>query len=544
MEAPTSVEPVNILLVDDQPAKLLTYEAILGGLGEHLITVTSASNALACLLHHDIAVMLVDVCMPDFDGYELATLIRQHPRCQNTSIIFVSATLMTDLDRLRGYECGAVDYLPVPLVPDILRAKVSVFVELYRKTRALDRLNRDLEQRVAERTSQLEATMASLHEAAQRKDEFLAMLAHELRNPLAPIRTAVEFLRRDDLQDTHRAKARDVIERQVGHLVCLVDELLDVSRITRGLITLRCEPVLIESIVTQAVETARPVIDARRHEVRIEMSPAPLAVDGDKTRLVQVFANVLQNAAKFMDADGQITVMVAGEGPDAVVRVRDAGIGIHPEWLPRVFELFTQVPGATNVPPDGLGIGLALVKRLVEMHGGTATAHSEGPGRGTEITIRLPAIIAGVLPEPPSAAAGQPPPPADVADETHRVLVVDDNRDAAESMALHLRHAGHDVRTAHDGPAALAIAEAFRPAIVLLDLGMPGMSGFDIARHLRQQPWGDEVTIAALTGWGQKEDRQRTARAGFDAHLVKPVSEKELGRVLTHRSRLGVQPDI
>src|SRR5689334_15297165 len=265
MSAVTREDPVNILLVDDQPAKLLTYESILGELGENLIKVSSATEALECLLRQEVAVVLVDVVMPELDGYELAAMIRQHPRFQQTSIIFVSAILMTDLDRLRGYESGGVDYVPVPVVPEILRAKVSVFADLYRKTRALGRLNAELEERVAERTAALEATTAALKEADRRKDEFLAMLAHELRNPLAPISTAVQLLRLKELSDSQRERARDVLERQVQHLVFLVDDLLDVSRITRGLITLHRERVLIGAVIARAVETVRPMIDERRH---------------------------------------------------------------------------------------------------------------------------------------------------------------------------------------------------------------------------------------------------------------------------------------
>ncbi|HEY9465888.1 MAG TPA: histidine kinase dimerization/phospho-acceptor domain-containing protein, partial [Vicinamibacterales bacterium] len=263
MSAVTREDPVNILLVDDQPAKLLTYESILGELGENLIKVSSATEALECLLRQEVAVVLVDVVMPELDGYELAAMIRQHPRFQQTSIIFVSALMLTDLDRLRGYECGAVDYVPVPVVPEILRAKVSVFADLYRKTRALERLNAELERRVADRTAALEATTAALQEADRRKDEFLAILAHELRNPLAPIRTAVQLLRKRDLAETQNMRAREVIERQVQHLVCLIDDLLDVSRITRGMITLQRERVLVDAVVARAVETARPLIDAR-----------------------------------------------------------------------------------------------------------------------------------------------------------------------------------------------------------------------------------------------------------------------------------------
>src|SRR5688500_15246763 len=294
----TREDPVNILLVDDQPAKLLTYESILGELGENLIKVSSATEALECLLRHDVAVVLVDVVMPELDGYELAAMIRQHPRFQQTSIIFVSALMLTDLDRLRGYECGAVDYVPVPVVPAILRAKVSVFAELFRKTRALERLNAELEERVTERTSALEATTQALQEANHRKDEFLAMLAHELRNPLAPIRTAVQLLRLKELTEPHRRRARDVIERQVEHLVNLIDDLLDVSRITRGMITLQLEPILIGAIVARAVETARPAIDAHRHALELDLPDELISIEGDETRLVQVIANTDQKSTR------------------------------------------------------------------------------------------------------------------------------------------------------------------------------------------------------------------------------------------------------
>jgi signal transduction histidine kinase len=377
---PTSrIDRVNILLVDDQPSKLLTYETILGELGENLIKVSSASEALQCLLDQEIAVVLVDVCMPDLDGYELAAMIRQHPRFQKTSIIFVSAVLMTDLDRLRGYECGAVDYVPVPVVPAILRAKVSIFAELFRKTRALERLNAELEERVTERTAALEATTAQLKEANHRKDEFLAMLAHELRNPLAPIRTAVQLLRLKELTEPHRQRARDVIERQVEHLVNLIDDLLDVSRITRGMITLQLEPVLVGAIVARAVETARPAIDAHRHALELDLPEELISVEGDKTRLVQVIANILHNAAKFMDPGGRIRLGVRREGQHALISIADSGIGIAPDLLPKIFELFTQVHAKSERAQGGLGIGLALVRWLTEMHGGTVMARVAAP---------------------------------------------------------------------------------------------------------------------------------------------------------------------
>ena len=527
---PTSrIDRVNILMVDDQPAKLLTYETILGELGENLIKVSSAAEALQCLLDNEIAVVLVDVCMPDLDGYELAAMIRQHPRFQKTSIIFVSAVLMTDLDRLRGYECGAVDYVPVPVVPAILRAKVSIFAELFRKTRALERLNSELEERVTERTSALEATTQALQEANHRKDEFLAMLAHELRNPLAPIRTAVQLLRLKELAEPHRTRARDVIERQVEHLVNLIDDLLDVSRITRGMITLQLEPVLIGAIVARAVETARPALDAHRHLLEIELPDELISVEGDKTRLVQVIANILHNAAKFMDDGGRIRLSVRRDGQYVAIKIADTGIGIAPELVPRIFELFTQVHSKSERAQGGLGIGLALVRRLTEMHGGSVSVRSEGPGRGAEFTVKLP-VMASAL----AVLSSQRKDPGVIPQiEPQRILVADDNHDAAEALSLQLQLAGHDVRTAHDGVEALAVAQVFEPDIVLLDLGMPKMDGYEAARELRLRPIGGKrMALIALTGWGQQQDRDRTADAGFDAHLVKPVAEAQLFKAL------------
>ena len=533
MTTTTRIDRVNILLVDDQPSKLLTYETILGELGENLIKASSATEALECLLRQDIGVVLVDVCMPDLDGYELVAMIRQHPRFQKTAIIFVSAVLLTDLDRLRGYECGAVDYVPVPVVPEILRAKVSVFAELHRKSSALERLNSELEARVAERTAALEASTAALQQADQRKDEFLAMLAHELRNPLAPIRTAVQLLRLRELGPAQQTFARDVIERQVEHLVTLIDDLLDVSRITRGMIALRREAVLVDAIIARAVETARPIVDARRHELTVELPDELITVDGDKTRLVQVVGNILQNAAKFTEPGGRIRVAVLLEGNDAVIRIADSGIGIPAELIPAIFDLFTQVHDKSGGSQGGLGIGLALSRRLTEMHGGSITASSEGRGRGTTLTVRLPAMPRQARGAAPAAAMHRPLPVVPPC----RILVADDNNDAAESLSLRLQMAGHDVRTASNGVEAVAVASDFQPDVVLLDLGMPGMDGFETARQIRRCDWGGRATLVAVTGWGQQRDRQRTADAGFDVHLVKPVNEVELFQVLEDASR-------
>jgi signal transduction histidine kinase/ActR/RegA family two-component response regulator len=534
---------VNILVVDDQPAKLLTYEAMLGELGETLITASSARQALEHLLRTDVAVMLVDVCMPELDGFELAAMLRAHPRFQKVPIIFVSGVHLTEFDRLKGYASGAVDYVPVPVVPEILRAKISVFADLFRKTRDLERLNRELEQRVAERTAALEASTANLRdreealrETDRRKDEFLAMLAHEIRNPLAPIRTAVQLLRLKELPEAQRTNARDVIERQIEHLVRIIDDLLDVARITRGTITLQPARVDLAEVVARAVETSRPLIDSRRHELVVMLPDEPLNVFGDLTRLSQVLANLLNNAAKYTDPPGRIHVRVERDGGEAVLRVQDNGIGISREMLSRVFDLFAQADRTLERSSGGLGIGLALVRRLVEMHGGSVNAHSDGVGQGTEMVIRLPIGVddrSAARPQeteaekapgasPTGEAAAAPPTPS------RRILIVDDNKDAADSMALLVETAGHSARTAYDGHQALDLASAFAPDVLLLDLGVPGLNGFEIARRIRRQPWGQTVALIAVTGWGQEQDRRRTTEAGFDAHLIKPVAEADL----------------
>jgi signal transduction histidine kinase len=538
MSSPSHGDRVNILLVDDHPSKLLTYEAILAGLDDDLLKASSATEAFECLLKNEVAVVLVDVCMPDLDGYGLAEMIREHPRFQRTSIIFVSAVMMTDLDRLRGYECGAVDYVPVPVVPEILRAKVSVFADLYRKTRALERLNRELEKRVQVRTAALERSTAAMRQADQRKNEFLAMLAHELRNPLAPIRTAVQLLRISTLDESQRERAREVIERQVEHLVSLINDLLDVSRITHGAIALQRAPVAVNSVVERAVETARPAIDAHRHELTLHLPDRVITVDGDRTRLVQIVANVMHNAAKFTPQGGRIDVRVTLEGPNVAISVSDSGIGIAADQLPRIFELFTQVHGARTHSQGGLGIGLALVRRLTEMHGGTVTAHSDGHGHGTEVVVRLP-VLTTQHPAPVETPAKPETLPLM---QPRRILVADDNSDAAASLSLLLQLAGHEVRTVHDGADALAVVTSFAPEIVMLDLGMPKLDGYETARQMRMLPGGHNAVLIALTGWGQWEDQLRTAEAGFDMHLTKPVGKAELFSAIEGTRRRGRAP--
>ncbi len=372
----------------------------------------------------------------------------------------------------------------------------------------------------------------ALRNANRRKDEFLAMLAHELRNPLAPIRNAIEILHTRGPQQPELVWARGVIERQVHQMTRLVDDLLDVSRITRGKIALRKEQVELAAVVGSAVESSRFLFDEPGHQLTVELPPEPVTLEADPARLSQVLSNLLNNAAKYTDPGGRIWLTAERERESVSIRVRDNGIGIDPEVLPRVFEMFTQADDSLERTQGGLGIGLSLVQRLVEMHGGTVTAHSEGKGKGTEVVVRLPLAVSDV---------GRFPEGADKTGDAFRssgsvVLVVDDNRDAAESLAVLLQMWGHEVHVVYDGQEALEAAEAFRPDVILLDIGLPKKSGYEVARHIRDaRPEG--VVLVALTGWGQEEDRRRSQEAGFDHHLTKPVELPALLAVLASAVR-------
>jgi signal transduction histidine kinase/CheY-like chemotaxis protein len=368
-----------------------------------------------------------------------------------------------------------------------------------------------------------------LREADRRKDEFLATLAHELRNPLAPIRNSLHVLRISGGSGPGPvARVHEMMERQVNHLVRLVDELLEISRITRGKIELSRERVDLAAVLRHAVDISRPRIEGAGHRLVLDLPKEPLILEADPVRLAQVFANLLDNAAKFTEPGGRITVDVAREGREGdTVRlsVLDTGIGISEEMLPRVFDLFAQdrSPGRAH---EGLGIGLTLARSLVEMHGGSVEAHSEGPGKGSELVVCLPLVT-------DEASGGGADPAERHALARHRILLIDDNRDAADSLCMLLELLGAEVRTVYDGMAALAAFATEIPTAVLLDIGMPDMDGYEVARHIRQQPQLRDVPLIALTGWGQEEDRRRARAAGFDHHLVKPVDIDALQALLT-----------
>lgn len=674
-------DQVRVLLVDDEVRNLETLEAVLAESGCQLVRAQSADEALLLLLEHDFAALVLDIKMPEMNGLELAQLIKGRKRTRDIPILFLTAYLLEQRDVLRGYKVGAVDYLQKPIHPEVLRAKIAVFAELYRKRHALSRTNHALERevvereraeaalreanqrlesRVAERTIELvrahevlqanqqrlrialdagrmgtwevdeitqtnsfdevqrallglppgrtsmaveefltlvhpddvttvqrameearqsalegggafeiefrvlrpadrttrwlmvrgcavaevagrvtrtagvsfdvterKHTEQTLRDADRRKNEFLATLAHELRNPLAPISNAIHLLLLKGPPDPDLRAARDVIARQTRQLARLVDDLLDINRITQDKLELRREPVPLATIVNAAVETSRPLINDGGHELTVSLPEAPIILHADTTRLAQVISNLLNNAAKYSDADGSITLTATSEGGHVVIRVRDTGIGIADDVLPHIFDMFVQAGSSRSRAGGGLGVGLALAKRLVELHDGTITVATDGPGTGTEFTITLPILeTAQSLDHARDGASGGH------AQSSMRVLVVDDNQDAVETLAILLRLWGNDVRTACDGLEAVDTALVWEPDVVLLDVGLPRLDGYAAARRIRQQCCGRRPVLIALTGFGQENDRRDSVAAGFDHHITKPADPGTLMRLL------------
>ena len=687
----------SILVVDDLPEKLLVFRTVLEELGQDLVLVRSGNEALREVLHRDFAVILLDVNMPDIDGFETAGLIRKYKRSAHTPIIFITA-YTDEMQTALGYSLGAVDYILSPVVPEVLRSKVRVFVELHKMQRRVRRqseerlalvaaeaarraaeentrrssflarasraLGDSLDAEVSTRTllqlvvpglgcvavlmtlgdahaatrtatcvhtaegdgsriaqvdvgalppmlqdtlgraigsrmrvdldaavlsvlaapglwdgatvpalilgaalplvignrvlgallvatdlasqewgaldeladraavafenvrlyRSLEAEIVErrqaenkLQQSNRRKDEFLAMLSHELRNPLAPIRNAVEVIRRIAPADPRLTRANDVMDRQVNHLTRLVEELLDVARISQGKIALHLEPVDLLGVIAHSVETVRPIIDARSHALSLSLPDQAVWMRGDFARLSQIVANLLNNAAKYTEDGGliQLSLSVESDGM-AVISVRDNGIGIDDELLPHVFDLFEQGKRALDRAQGGLGVGLTLVQRLVEMHNGRVCASSAGAGKGAEFQVHLPCLVEVGTP----VIAMQPDAPVSTG---CRVLVVDDNSDAAESIAMFLGMLGHEVKTVSDGLQALASAPVYAPRVVVLDIGLPGLDGYEVARRLRKLPQTQGALLVAVTGYGSKADQTRAIEAGFDLHLVKPA---------------------
>jgi signal transduction histidine kinase/CheY-like chemotaxis protein len=469
------------------------------------------------------AAVLTEEALLDDEVGALAEVVGRQPPWSDLPLLLLTGGGADSLVALRALATlGNVTLLERPV-------RVTTLVSAVRAALRARRRQYQIRSHLAEQ----QRVAQSLREADRRKDEFLAMLAHELRNPLAPVRTALEILRRQCRADPIVERLSGMMERQVGHMVRLVDDLLDISRITRGKIELKIEPVDLVSIVSRSVESVRHFLDERRHCLELTLAPGPLPLDADPARIEQVLTNLLTNAAKYTELGGHIHLTAERDGGEAVVRVRDNGIGIRPEALPRLFEMFQQADRLPGRVSEGLGLGLTLVKNLVEMHGGVTEAHSAGPDQGSEFTIRLPLgqEAARLAQAAAVSEATAPSPPI-------RVLLVDDNVDGAESLALLLRLAGHEVRVAHDGPSALEAAAAFRPQAAFLDIALPtGMDGYTLARHLRELPGMADAMLVAMTGYGQPEDLARTRAAGMDHHLVKPADPLILQRLLASHAQ-------
>jgi CheY-like chemotaxis protein len=479
-------DPVNVLLVDDQPANLSHYETSLKDTGEHLIRAKSAKKALEQLLEFDVAVVLINVGMSHSDGFELCETIRQDPRCKSTSVLLVSAGTRTDSDYLRGYQSGAADFISLPVIPEVLRSKVALLARLYRDAAQLEKLRK----------------------GAQRKNLFLARLAHELRDPLAPIASAATVLRRKAPSEKELQWFSEVIERQMSSLKKLVDDLLDISRISQNTLVLQREKVELASILSAAAREAGPAIKLSGHEFSVQLPKEPVLVFADTIRLTQVFKNLLDNSAHFIHSGGRISLSAELDGAGAAIRIADESVASPQGELSHFSE------------HGGLGVGLSLVWQLVEMHGGSIEVRSGEPGQGSEFIVHLP--ILGQVPVDTGAHSSSP----------LRILIAEDNPDSAAALAMSLRLEGHIVEIAHDGMQALEIAETFRPQVALLDIAMPKASGYEVAEQIRSLDWSKDTLLIAQTGWARPEDWEKAVTSGFNIHLTKPLDYAALAKVL------------
>jgi signal transduction histidine kinase len=506
--------PVSFLLVDDLEENLFALEALLRRDDLSILKARSGDEALELLLKNDVALALIDVQMPGLDGFELAELMRGNERTRRIPIIFVTAGNADAQRRFRGYEAGAVDFIYKPIEAEILRSKADVFFELFRQR-----------QQIASQRDALQTQAEALKEADVRKDEFLATLAHELRNPLAPLRHGLDILRkRPDGPDA--AEIRDMMDRQLVHMVRLIDDLLDVSRVTQGKVELRKERIELAEVVRSAVEAGRPWIDAAGHSLTVDLPSEPIWIDGDLTRLAQIVGNLLNNAAKYTPEGGRIKLAVRGADDIAEISLSDNGVGIPLAMQSKVFHLFTQVDNHLDRARGGLGIGLALVKQLVDMHGGTIDLESAGEGKGTTFYIRIPRTSPPVSVRTVELVRQAP------TSRPLRILVVDDTIEVAQTIGWMLEEIGHDYHLVHDGRLALQAAKEYKPDAILLDIGMPGMDGYEVCRALRKEELFRTIPIIAQTGWGQDRDKASASEAGFNHHLVKPVRFEELERLL------------
>lgn len=517
---------IKFLLVDDLEANLLALEGLLKRDGLQLLKARSGPEALELLLIHEVALAFLDVQMPGMGGFELAEMMRSTERTRSVPIIFLTAGVVDQQRRIRGYETGAVDFLAKPIEAHSLLNKSAVFFELARQRESL-----------RQSETRLRKANDDLARADQAKDEFLAMLAHELRNPLAPLRNATELLKSSDTTTEERCQAEQIMDRQIENMSRMIDDLLDVSRITEGKIELRKHPVLLETILSAAAATVGSLCSANGQQLTVTLPKEPVWLDADATRLEQVFGNLLTNASKYAGKDRRIWLTAEvtdfpmhrrenGAARAVIVRVRDDGTGIAPELLPRIFDLFVQASRTLDRQHGGLGIGLTLAQRLVRLHGGTIEAHSEGIGKGAEFTTRLP-----ILSEAPQVMP-RVPPQSKEQETPRKILIVDDRSDSAQTLSVLLSRRGHVTRMAFTGPDAVVAATEFIPEIILLDIGLPGMNGFEVARKVRSIPALEGVLLIAISGYGRDEDIAEARAAGFDEYLIKPMNLTELREII------------
>nr|WP_307736162.1 response regulator [Massilia pinisoli] len=538
--AVSNIDKPKILVVNDDAASLLALTSLLEQWADEsnyeVLSARSGQDALREVLRHDFAVILLDVNMPGMDGFETAEAIHQRPRSADIPIIFVTAFLADEIDRLKAYQRGAADFLFTPVIPQVLRAKVQVFVALAMKN---DQLKRQAE-KLSQRTTELIATNKRLvremeeRRAAERtssaKDEFLAMLGHELRNPLSAISSASSLLGMPGVGPDSVGRARVIIQRQSQHLSRIVDDLLDLSRAMSGKILLSRKRLDIATLVSSCLDTFRATGRTNGYDIDAQLTPG--WVDGDATRLEQIATNLIDNALKYTPAGGRIEITVAAIGTEVVLRVSDSGVGIAPDLLPHVFDVFVQGAISIDRSQGGLGIGLSLVRRLVELHGGTVSASSPGNSSGSTFEIRLPRTEA-------AASADAPAPEAALEAGKPTVLLIEDNDDGREMMATMLGTFGYPVLQAGDGLEGVRMACAHVPDVALVDIGLPGIDGYEVARRLRQEAATSGVRLIALTGYGLAEDQRRVLEAGFDTHLVKPV---ELNTLLDQLASVTARP--
>jgi signal transduction histidine kinase len=554
------LDRARVLIVDDLPEKLLVYRTVLEDVDADLLAARSGNEALKLILNNDFAVILLDVNMPDMDGLETASLIRRYRRSQRTPIIFITA-YADELQTSRGYELGAVDYILTPVIPEVLRSKVRVFIELYQAHAELASSHQALEMRVAERTRELsdsnerlqaeiverrrveaerEAALAreqflraEAEELSRLKDEFLATMSHELRTPLNAIFGWITLLRTRRLDPATEERALETIERNSRAQKRLIEDLLDVSRIVTGKVTLELVMVDPRRVIEVSMETMLPAAQAKGIALVPQLDPDVGLLRGDSARLQQIVCNLLSNAIKFTPISGQVEIFLARREGEAEITVRDTGQGIKPEFLPYVFDRFRQEDGSISRRHGGLGLGLAIVRHLTELHGGTVAASSEGEGHGATFTIRVPIRDTGALPRTPDtqvAAPGLGPRLAGV-----HVLVVDDDPGAREVIANILQNFGARVSLAGSGPAALTLLFERKPHVLVADLAMPEMDGYALIEQVRalDPNLGGRVPAVAVTAYASAQDRLRALHAGFQNHIAKPVEPEELAAVIT-----------